>query len=421
EPFDPGYAPTVVIKGEWLYLTASWDAGGIWRARDPLGPWERLGEYGQDADGNPCWLRDHEGQPVGWGDPCLFVDDDGTMYCYCNLMRPTRPEDHHPWKLCPADGKIYGVRLRDDIPYQFAAPPVELISFNPEHWWERFGEANQHYNKCHILEGAWMTKTHGRYYLQYSGNGTQWRNYALGCYRADAPLGPFTPQELNPILIQRGGLVNGTAHHSLVEGPDGRFWCFYTCRVNNVHPMERRIGMDPVRFDSQGEMYVEGPTETPQFAPGHNPQWNGSNDAGLLMLSVNCPVTASSVAPGRESRYAVDNSLNTWWQAAGEGPHWLEVDLLDEFNVSAARTIFADCGLNFQHGVLPGPYQYRLLGSLDRQTWEVCCDQSENTTDRQIAYDTWAPQRARYLRLEVLTVPPGMTTGIWEFTVFGHA
>lgn len=41
EPFDPGYAPTVVAHQGWLYLTASWDGSALWRARDPLGPWER--------------------------------------------------------------------------------------------------------------------------------------------------------------------------------------------------------------------------------------------------------------------------------------------------------------------------------------------------------------------------------------------
>ena len=61
-----------------------------------------------------------------------------------------------------------------------------------------------------------MNKINGRYYLQYSANGTQYRNYAIGCFISDSPLGPFVPQKRNPILIHKGGLVNGCAHHSIV-------------------------------------------------------------------------------------------------------------------------------------------------------------------------------------------------------------
>ncbi|HEY3418237.1 MAG TPA: hypothetical protein VGM23_15275, partial [Armatimonadota bacterium] len=113
EPFDPGFAPTVVQKGEYLYLSASWDGSAIWRACDPLGPWEVLGAQDHDPDGNPTWLKNTRGEPVCWGDPCLFVDDDGTMYCYCNLNRPsTRPDSR--WKMESLEGQIFGVRLCDD-------------------------------------------------------------------------------------------------------------------------------------------------------------------------------------------------------------------------------------------------------------------------------------------------------------------
>lgn len=419
EPFDPGYAPTVVVKGDWLYLSASWDASAIWRARDPLGPWEKLGVRGEDADGNPTWLRDHHGQPVRWGDPCLFVDDDGALYCYCNLAQSKAATPEHPWNLLPEIG-IYGVRLCDDDVTRFAAEPRKLIEFNPAHKWERSGEFNQRIDEP-IIEGAWMTKRKGRYYLQYSANATEYRNYAVGCYVGRSPLGPFTPQLRNPILIHKGGLVNGCGHHSLVEGPDKRLWCFYTTLVRIEHPYERRIGMDPVAFDDNDEMHVLGPTETPQPAPLSSPLTATSElISNWVPLSVNCPVRASSEVEGREARYAVDNAIRTWWQAATAlQPQWLEVDLEGAYEIGAARLLFADRGLNWNAGVVPGAYAYRICVSTDRQQWETVVDQTNSSSDCSIAYDVWPECRARFVRLEVVRAPRGMEIALWEFTVFG--
>lgn len=418
EPFDPGYAPTVAVKGDWLYLSASWDGSAVWRARHPFGPWERMGEPGHDADGNKTWLKDYEGNPVRWGDPCLFVDDDGAMYCYCNLARRTSPEENHRWKLTPHHG-IHVVRLRDDDPSSFAEKPQLAISPDPSRQWERFGEFNQRVEEP-VIEGAWMNKINGRYYLQYSSNGTEYRNYAVACFVSDNPLGPFTPQERNPILIHKEGLINGCAHHSIVEGPHGTLWCFYTTLVRINAPYERRIGMDPAGIDENGELFIAGPSETPQLAPGIVEKPQDGNGMGLVPLSVNCPVSASSHVEGHYPMYAVDNYIRTWWQAGNDNlPQWIEVDLEGEYTVHSARIMFADSGLDYKSGIVPGPYAYRILTSLDGCKWEVLLDKSDNKIDRHIAFDAWEARRAKLLRLEILSVPRGMKAAVWEFTVFG--
>lgn len=417
EPFDPGYAPTVVVHGDWLFMSSSWDGSAIWRARDPLGPWERLGERGLDEDGNPTWLRDHTGRPVRWGDPCLFSDDDGELYCYCNLALDHVPSPDHPWRLKPAPGAIFGVRLRRDDPTRFAEAARELIAFNPGlHPWEATGTSNQDHLSP-VLEGAWLNKHGGSYYLQYSANGTEFRNYALGCYRSESPLGPFRPQRRNPILVGAHGLVNGCAHHSVVTGPDGGLWCFYTCRVRIDHPMERRIGMDPVRFTAEGEMYVDGPSDTPRLAPAA-----GGGRLGLVALSVDAGSSASSERDGHPAFYAFDDSIRTWWQAVDSAqPQWLDCDLHAPFETAGARVMFADRGLDLRTGVVPGPYRYRILGrESDRQEWSALVDRSGNAVDRHIAYETWPARRLRHVRLEILAAPPGMAIAVWQFTVFGR-
>ena len=52
------------------------------------------------------------------------------------------------------------------------------------------------------------------------------------------------------------GLLTGTGHHCVVEGPDGQLWAFYTIVYhawNRMADVDRRIGMDRVGFDKGGE------------------------------------------------------------------------------------------------------------------------------------------------------------------------
>lgn len=391
EPREPGYAPTVVEMDGWLYMTACSDR--MWRAREPLGPWEEIGI-----------IRDENGDRFYWQDPYLFVDG-GTLYCYHGLGR---------------DG-IYVAKMRDGDPTVFDGPRVHCFGYNPDHIWERAGEHHQNPEIC-CVEGAWMTKHNSRYYLQYSAPGTELKCYSLGCYQSEHPMGPFHYQERSPILTECGGLINGTGHHSVVEGPNGTLWCIYTTLVRIEHLFERRVAMDPVGFDPEGNIFVDGPSETPQLAPGVKPDPHLGNSAGLLKLSVNVRTHASSFAPGHEPEYAVDDVIRTWWEAEPADPEpALLVDLGRDYTTHSARTLFADRGLDYHAGVLPGPYQYIIEASSDGETWATLLDSTNNQIDRHIAFDQWPPAQARYIRLRITAWPPGMRVGIWEFTVFGKA
>lgn len=386
-----GYAPTVVEWRGKLLLTACW-TGNLWQADHPFGPWENLGP-----------IRDEKGELFNWNDPMLFADDDGSLYCYHGLG---------------PDG-IYAVRMREDDPTRFAAPQQHCFPFDPTHKWEWFGANNQDPTKSYI-EGAWMVKREGQYYLTYSGPATQFKTYAMGCYRSDSPLGPWHYQESSPFLVHKGGLVNGCGHGSITQGPDGSWWCFYTVAVCIEHRFERRIGMDPVTFAPNGDICCAGPSETPQYGPGGpagltNPGWENLSAGGLA--------SASSSAPGRDPMYAVDDTIKTWWEASAPAPQWLCVDLDTEGKaplVCAARLLFADRGLNYADGALPGPYRYRVEGSTDGTEWFVLEDQGANTIDRHIAFHVFAESRpARFVRVVVEEAPPGLRIGLWEFTVFG--
>ena len=80
---------------------------------------------------------------------------------------------------------------------KFDGIPTHLFGFNPMHAWERYGEANE-YPTVAWIEGPWVIKRNGIYYLEYSASGTQWKSYAEGYYTATSPLGPYTYAENNP-------------------------------------------------------------------------------------------------------------------------------------------------------------------------------------------------------------------------------
>lgn len=383
---DVGWAPTVAEKDGRLYLTASWEGSRIWTTEDPLGLWEDLGA-----------IKDEKGNPLYWADPALFTDVDGTLYCY--------------YSLGVNRGLWGGVLLADD-PTRFAAKPTHLFSFNPDNWWERFGENNQNPYLSH-LEGASMTLYRGRYYLQYSAAGAEWRNYCVGCYVGDGPLGPFKLQRRNPILIQRCGMLNGCGHNSMVEDDNGNLWCFYTVLMRRYKGLERRIAMDMARVDGNGEIYVDGPTETPTFL-------DGTSLPELYNLSAGQPVTASSYVEDHTPDLAVDNYIRTHYQAESDDMNpTLTVDLLGEFNLMAARIIFDE---KIQPGkVFDANYQFLLEGTLDGESYFILKDCRASEFDGHIRYETFESVRAAKVRITITQGVENSPVGIRDFAIFGRA
>src|SRR5688500_20180816 len=91
-----------------------------------------------------------------------------------------------------------------------------MFTLDPSrHGWERFGQDHRDTIRPY-LEGAWMTKHRGRYYLQYGAPGTEYNVYANGTYVGDHPLGPFTYAPYNPVAYKPGGCM--TARKSGVKG-----------------------------------------------------------------------------------------------------------------------------------------------------------------------------------------------------------
>ncbi len=389
---DVGYAPTVVRQGDRFLLMAS--SSSIYASSSPLGPFKEIGRPKLSA-GLPDTI-----------DPMLFVDDSGRLFFY--------------WG-CTETGGIYGIELDAADPTRPIGQATKLIPFSPDAYpWERVGEFNQQRNAGWI-EGSWMVKREGRYYLTYSAAGTEHRAYAMGAYSGTSPLGPFTPQARNPIFRTTSGLVTGTAHGSIIKGPGGRWWVFYTIAAGVAHGFERRVGMDPVEFDARGELFVPRATSTPQWLPGRGPGGGGPADTGWLPVNGGLQTLGSSNAPNLSGRLAVDNDLRTWWQpAAADLAPTLTSRLYAPAMIRAVRIAWRDIGLDSNRGVLPGPYRYRVELETSAGKWQPVLDRTASDEDLLIDYREIEPTVGSRVRLVVTAWPKGITPGVAEFTVFGN-
>ncbi|MEJ2054384.1 MAG: family 43 glycosylhydrolase [Calditrichaceae bacterium] len=267
------YAPTAVVMNDTIYFMASADKPVIYKTGDPKsGKWQVM---------NPEF-------PIGMIDPCFFVDDDARLYFYygCSNINP-----------------IYGVEL-DPKTFNPIGKPKVLFNTNKEKYgWERFGDYNES-EESPWIEGAWMTIYKGKYYLQYAVPGTQFKSYCDGVYICDEPLGDFTLAENNPCSSRPEGFVAGAGHSSTFQDEYGNYWHISTMTISQKHMFERRLGLFPMFFDEDGELYTyTAYGDFPRIVPKKKisnpdelfPEW--------MLLSYNKPVEVSSELSGHPKQY----------------------------------------------------------------------------------------------------------------------
>ncbi len=411
-------APHVVKYNGSYYMCGN--DGPVFKADNPLGPYTSIGEWKNTPDVAGGWN--------GAFDVDIYIDDDNKPYLY------------YPGRGVSG---IYVVRLDPKDLSRFAGPVKHLFGFNSDHLWERYGEMNE-YTDVAWIEGPWLQKHNGTYYLQYSASGTQWKTYAEGYYTAKSPMGPFTYASNNPLLRKTEGLVTGPAHGSIVEGPDGQLWQFYTIVLSNP-PGGRRIGMDRVIFDKNGNMSVTI-TDVPQWAPGviSDPLKGNCGSIPVTINKVNAMNALSrfsSQQPGRDAAYAVDNSSGTWWEPAPtdtlptltiELSPATRFDVVQLFTIDGVRLMFngGRRGFGRPPSTTAAPtipagipstdaYQYRIEVSMDGKTYATALDQTKNILSRNTIFEEIPPVKCRFVRLTITNWPRTTPLGIIEFTVFG--
>jgi xylan 1,4-beta-xylosidase len=406
-------APDVVNYNGSFYMCGN--DGPLFKAANPLGPFTSLGEWKNTPDVAGGWN--------GAFDMELYIDDDNKPYLYYSGR---------------GISGIFVVQLDPNDLTRFAGPVKHLFGFNRDNIWERYGEMNE-YTDVAWIEGPWLQKHNGTYYLQYSASGTQWKTYAEGYYTSKSPMGPFTYAPNNPLLRKTEGLVTGTAHGCVVEGPDGNLWQFYTIVLSNP-PGGRRIGMDRIIFDKDGYMSVKV-TDTPQWAPNaiSDPAKGNSGSIPVTINKIramNALSKFSSEKSGHEAAYAVDNSSGTWWEPAPtdtlpnltiELSPATRFDVVQLFNIDGVRLMFNGGRRGFgRPSAAPAPaqpasdiYQYIIEVSMDGKTYVTALDQTRNNISRNTIFEEIPPVKCRFIRLTITKWSVSSPLGIIEFTVFG--
>ena len=330
--------------------------------------------------------------PPGPWDPALFKDDDGRWYLYWGSS------NRYP---------LFGIELdlSDADPKQrvrYVGKPRALITLEPEqHGWERFGPDHTGEGKPVYIEGAWMTKVNGRYYLQYGAPGTEFNVYATGTYVSDKPLGPFEYAPYNPVGYKPGGFVHGAGHGNTFQDEHGNWWNTGTPWIGYNWTFERRIALFPAAFSDDGQMSVNTRfADFPHYMPEAKVADSDSLFTGWMLLSYLKRASASSVLGEFAAARATDEDPRTFWVAASdEAGQTLTVDLGGRKTLRAVQVNFADY-LSGRYGDAPDIYtEFKLESSLDGKSWQPLAATGTERRDRPNAYfQLAAPVRARYVR-----------------------
>lgn len=362
----------------------------------------------------PEQMKPGEVPPGPW-DPGLLKDDDGQWYLYWDSSN-----------VFP----IYGQKIAFEggkLIYQTPAEP--LFKLRPDvHGWERFGQdhsgllANGQPTLPYV-EGAWMNKIGGRYYLQYGAAGTEFNAYANGVYIADKPLGPYTYAPYNPVAYKPGGFVHGAGHGSTFQDRFGNWWNTGTPWIGYNWTFERRIDLLPGKIYPDGQMaFTSRFADFPFYVPTAKIGDPDSFFTGWMLLSYRKRATASSTLGEFAADRTTDEDPQTFWVgAANKAGETLTVDLGKVDTVRAVQVNFADYKSG-RFADAPDIYtEFTLEASTDGQDWSAIARTEPPRRDRPNAYlELASPVRARFVRYVHGHV--GATNlAISDLRVFGNA
>ena len=416
------YAPDVRAIGDYLYFCASTRnvASTIWRCTDPM-----KGDFEKVSEPFPFW------------DPDLFCDDDGRVYFYwgCGNQEP-----------------IWGIEL-DSKTFMPIGEKVAVIDHGEDvHGWERFNFPGKEKSARKglialfmkwlnrkgrpYMEGAFMNKWNGKYYLQYAAPGTEYPVYGDGYYVSDKPLGPFTYMNNNPFSFKPSGFITGAGHGSSIDDKEGNIIHVSTMRISKNQNFERRLGLFPAGLDEDGLLYCnQNYADYPIVLP------EGKYDPRTLkpqyfLLSYKKRAKASSCKQGHPVELALDEDIRTWW-AAETTQAWYELDLGDVYRPHSVQINFAeesvkllkvddslksDLFTNKRYIDSSKDLKTRFIleGSLDEKEWFVLYDASKSEEDRSHPYIVLNEKyEVRYLKVTAVELPYDEVFALSGLRVFG--
>lgn len=216
------WAPEIIeYKGKYFVYYVARKKGGplavaVATADKPSGPY---------TDHGPLVA-----QPAGSIDPIPFNDENGDRYLIWK-------EDGNSRKLPTI---LWAQRLNDEGTKLIGEPKEILRNDAP---WEGA-----------VVEGPFVVKRDGWFYLFYSGSGCCGAgcNYAMGVARSKSLLGPWVKNPANPILAGNS-TWKCPGHGSIVDDEQGRSWLLYHAYSSKSFVFTGREALlDEVKFEKGG-------------------------------------------------------------------------------------------------------------------------------------------------------------------------
>lgn len=435
---DDQCAPAAwVVNDTLFYVGSTWKKDHpVWKTADPK---------------SGRWIRHVDKAMLPTWDPAIFQDDDKKVYMYYGssgkLPLVGVEVDYKTWlpKGNQADyAKLYEATEVEDIQRPYGQAKA-VVGLDPsQHGWERFGPNNDMEPAPwgNFIEGAWMTKHNGKYYMQYGAPGTEFKGYANGVHVGDSPLGPFVYQKHNPMSYKPGGFVIGAGHGNTFADNHGNYWNTGTCKISIKDRFERRIDMFPAGFDKDDVMYsITSYGDFPIILPTKQRNHTKGTSAGWMLLSYKKSVMVSSFEECVEVEthrmdngsnkvfekfcYGPDNltdeNIQTYWSAKTAIPNeWLQMDLGKTMEINALQINFADHNATQYNKAMDMYYQYQILMSNDAQNWTLVVDKSKNDKDVPHDYvELLQAYKARYIKMINIHNASGLFA-ISDFRVFGN-
>lgn len=385
-------APTVVEINNELYFTSSGRTDTIYKTNDPYsGKWEIA------TDSFPYKLAE----------PMLFYDE-GRLFIYSGSGN-TVP--------------LVGLEIDPHTFLPIGTPTPLINSCKEKNGWEVAGDYHRWKGLSLWIEGVWMTKYKGKYYLQYASSGIQFTGSNQGVYVSDNPMGPFTLAKHNPFAYKPEGFITGAGNGCTFQDKFGNYWYAGTVAVSAKFVFERRLSLYPLFFDEDNIMYAyTGMGDYPMIIPDRKINSPEELFPGWMLLSYNKKTRASS-----ELRYyppccAVDENIRSWWSAeTGNKGEYFSVDLGEKCEINAVQINFADHDSDLFGQSDSTFYQYYIEESQDGKKWNMIIDKSLNTEDASNDYiQLDEPLESRYLKITNVRCPSGKFS-ISGFRVFGKS
>jgi len=198
---------------------------GVATASNILGPYTDLG--------HPLIAATYASIDVNF-----FRDDDGKQYLF--------------WKEDEGNTRIFGQEISADGTVLTGTPVVLMQKSLP--WEETAG-----------IEGPWLMKKNGQYYMFYSGAFFGSEAYSVGVAKAATPLGTYT-KRADPIL-KSGNRWKGPGHNTVVSIGNNDYALYHAW---DGAITGNRVGMlDKITWEADGWPTIGygTPTESPQPYP----------------------------------------------------------------------------------------------------------------------------------------------------------